>query len=214
MIIQTFVRNNIFPLLPQFAVNKLRQWNQETQYKNWEKNGKPVPPPHLVKQKIISGYQKKFGIDVLIETGTFLGDMIEAQKNNFKKIYSIELSEMLYKKAEKRFRNAENVTLVLGDSGKKLPEILSQLNEPAIFWLDGHYSAGDTAKGDTECPIYEELDAILMKSNQKHIILIDDARCFDGTGDYPTIKSIENYIMTRQPDYKIEVEYDVMRFII
>jgi hypothetical protein len=214
MIIQTFVRNNIFPLLPQFAVNKLRQWNQETQYKNWEKNGKPVPPPHLVKQKIISGYQKKFGIDVLIETGTFLGDMIEAQKNNFKKIYSIELSDMLYKKAGKRFRDSENVTLVLGDSGKKLPEILSQLNEPAIFWLDGHYSAGDTAKGDTECPIYEELDAILLKTHQKHIILIDDARCFDGTGDYPTIKSIENYIMTRQPDYKIEVEYDVMRFII
>ena len=214
MNIQAFIRNNIFPVLPQFVVNAVRQKHQETQYKNWEKNGKPVPPPHLVKQKVIAGYQKETGINVLVETGTFLGDMIEAQKKNFKKIYSIELSEMLHRKAGKRFRNAENVSLILGDSGKKLPELLNQINEPAIFWLDGHYSAGDTAKGDTECPIYEELDAILKKSNEKHVILIDDARCFDGTGDYPTIAAIESYITSRRPQYKIEVKDDVIRFTI
>ena len=50
--------------------------------------------------------------------------------------------------------------IVQGDSGKVLSEILLEINEPAIFWLDGHYTAGITARGVKECPIFEELDCI------------------------------------------------------
>jgi len=39
--------------------------------------GKPIPPPHIIKQKIIRTYAKTFKINILVETGTYLGDMVE-----------------------------------------------------------------------------------------------------------------------------------------
>ena len=128
--------------------------------KNWKEAGCPVPPPQVLKQLTVSEYQQKSGYEVLVETGTYLGDMVEAQKSNFKKIFSIELGIDLFKKAQKRFKNNKNVFLKQGDSGKVLPHLLKEINEPAIFWLDGHYSQGITAKGDKDCPIFEELHAI------------------------------------------------------
>ena len=138
----------------------------------WRKNNCPVPPPHVVKQITIEEHQKKYGYNILVETGTFRGDMVEAQKKNFKKIISMEIGNDLFKKARKRFKGDENVFIVHGDSGKMLPEILNDINEPAIFWLDGHYSNGITAMGNTECPIFEELDAIFNTSriNQQDVI--------------------------------------------
>jgi 16S rRNA A1518/A1519 N6-dimethyltransferase RsmA/KsgA/DIM1 with predicted DNA glycosylase/AP lyase activity len=76
------------------------------------KNGCPNPPPHLAKQNAIAAYHEKYGHSVLVETGTYLGDMVEAQKRRFKKIISIELGVELCKKAQKRFREDKNVTFV------------------------------------------------------------------------------------------------------
>lgn len=74
--------------------------------------------------------------------------MVEAQKTRFKKIISIELGVDLFVKAKKGFKNDKNVVIIQGDSREMLPKILKDINKPAIFWLDGHYSAGITAKGD------------------------------------------------------------------
>ncbi len=178
-----FVPQKVLNLL-----NKLNEQHQRRVFKEWENNGHIVPPPHLVKQMIIKEYQSKYSYKVLVETGTFMGDMVEAQKKNFKKIYSIELGINLFKKAKRRFKKDKNITIVQGDSGKVLSDILLKINEPAIFWLDGHYSGGKTAKGNKDCPIFEELDAIFNKNNFQHVLLIDDASCFIGDGDYPTIE--------------------------
>ena len=99
------------------------------------------PAPHRVKQLTIARYQKRYNCGVLIETGTYLGDMIEAQKDNFSQLFSIELSPELHQKALKRFRNRPHISIVQGDSGKVLPSLLSTITQPALFWLDGHYSA-------------------------------------------------------------------------
>src|SRR5688572_14084116 len=77
--------------------------NRDKIIAEWKEQGKPVPPPHAVKQVMIENYQKQSGFKTLVETGTFLGEMVEAQRNNFEKIYSIELSEKLWQKASKRF---------------------------------------------------------------------------------------------------------------
>jgi hypothetical protein len=114
----------------------------------------------------------------------------------------------------KRFKNDKNVTIVQGDSGKVLPKILKDINEPAIFWLDGHYSAGITAQGDKDCPIYEELDAIFDAKKLDHILLIDDARCFIGNGDYPTIAKLTEYVKSKNPKYQVEVKDDSIRYVI
>ena len=181
--------------------------------KDWKLNGCPIPPPHVVKENIIHEYREKTGIMLLIETGTFLGDMVEAQKKCFVKIISIELSLELFNKAKRRFKRERNVEIIYGDSGEILPRVLSKINDPAIFWLDGHYSEGNTARGDTTCPVYKELSAIFESKIPEYVILIDDARCFTGEGDFPEIGKLTEFIKTRNANCEITNENDIIRIV-
>ncbi len=199
----TGLRNQIRGQGKKFFKNKI--------LKDWENKGKPVPPPHEVKQVTIEAYQKSFNCTTMVETGTYLGDMIFAMKDNFAKLYSIELEPTLWKNAVKRFSNNKHIEILQGDSGKVLHELVPKLNSKALFWLDGHYSAGVTAKGEKYCPIYEELDAIFNGNNHKHVLLIDDARHFNGKSDYPTIEELKQYVKTKNPQYKVEVKDDLIR---
>ena len=186
--------------------------NHEEQLAEWEKNGRPSPPPHIVKQMTIEEYQKKFDLKILVETGTYLGDMVEAQRNRFEKIYSIELSKKLFQRAVKRFRSFSHITILNGDSGIVLNKLLPEIDKPALFWLDGHYSEGITAMGTKECPVAEELEAI-FKSDLHHIILIDDARLFNGTRDYPTLDEIRQICQRHDKTYSLTVKDDIIRLI-
>jgi hypothetical protein len=181
--------------------------------RSWEKEGKPNPPPHAIKKQILATYVAKYGTDTLIETGTYLGDMIYAMRGNFQQIYSIELSEDLADKAMRRFRPYEHIKIIAGDSGDILPKILGNISAPCSFWLDGHYSGGITAKGRADTPISKEVTAILDHKIKTHIILIDDARCFDGTDGYPTIVELRELVRKNGPGYNLLVEDDVIRII-
>jgi len=181
--------------------------------KKWKSNGEPLPPPHVCKQQMIEHYRDKFKCNVLVETGTYLGEMVNAQKRNFNKIYSIELSKELFTLAKKRFKKYRHITIIHGDSGDKIKVVIDELKEPAIFWLDGHYSAGVTAMGSKECPIYKELDAIFNK-HFKHIILIDDARCFTGKNDYPDVHSLTEYVLSKNKMYNVKVCNDIIQYYI
>jgi hypothetical protein len=178
----------------------------------WERAGRPAPPPHPVKRKIIADFQSKFSFDTLIETGTFLGMMVSAQKERFKKIVSIELDQNLYADARRRFADYSQVEILQGDSGSKLVEVVSRLNGKALFWLDGHYSGGFTARGALDCPIYGELDAI-FESPYPHVVLIDDARCFDGTQSYPKIEELREYLIRKAPEYSMMIDCDIIRMV-
>lgn len=177
----------------------------------WIKEGKPLPPPHVVKQIIIKNERDKSSYNTLIETGTYLGEMVEVQKKNFKKVYSIELGKELYSNAVKRFKDDRNVVILQGDSGIILKKLMTQINEPAIFWLDGHYSEGITAKGEKECPIFEELTAIFASRKLNHKILVDDARLFNGTKDYPTINELMDFIKDKGQNFDFILEDDIIR---
>lgn len=201
-------------LIPQRVSNMITKKNNAREVIEWKKNGCPPPAPHNIKQQTIKEYQEKYSSKILVETGTYMGDMVEAQKGVFMEVYSIELGDKLFKTAKRRFRKDKNVTIVHGDSGKVLPSILMKINEPAIFWLDGHYSAGITARGDKDCPIFEELDAIFSENNFEHVLLIDDARCFNGEGDYPTIEELTDYVKSKNEKYIVEVKDDIIRFAI
>jgi hypothetical protein len=175
----------------------------------WRMGFNVVNPPHVVKQNTIVKYQQRTGSRVLIETGTYMGDMVFAQLNNFDRIYSIELSRELYERGLKRFREEPKVKLLLGDSGVRIDEIVTVLKEKAIFWLDGHYSGGITAQADKDCPVMEELQSI-VKSPFDHTILIDDARLFNGKNDYPTLDEIRNIFKHHNKKYSIKIDNDVI----
>lgn len=186
---------------------------KELTEKEWRGNGKPVPPPHIVKEKVVSDYQKTSQYKILVETGTFLGEMVNAQINNFEKIYSIELDEKLYNRAKRKFRKYPDVKILNGDSGKVLMEIIPILDSNTVFWLDGHYSGGITARGEKDSPIFEELK-IILETKKNHIILIDDARLFTGDGDYPTIKRLTDFILSYKKESEIRIEDDITRIVL
>lgn len=192
---------------PDFVQDRYLASKDKKQYDKWIDSGKPLPPVHAVKQQRIEKFKKKYNINVLVETGTYLGDMIWAQRKNFEEIYSIELSNMFADLAKKRFKKYPYITIIEGDSGEVLKSLINEIDEKAIFWLDGHYSGGNTACANKECPVYEELESIL-KTDIEHVLLIDDARCFVGKDSYPTKESLSIFILQRFPNSSIEVEYD------
>jgi len=179
--------------------------------RTWEKQGRPSPPPHIVKEELIREYAKTFNTNILIETGTYLGDMVHAVKKSFSRIISFELDHSLATQAQNRFANDNHIQIVEGDSGKLLGDYLSTIDEPCLFWLDGHYSGGITAKGALETPIKNELIAILSHPIDGHVILIDDARCFTGENDYPTLEELQNFVAQHKPNHKFSVEHDIIR---
>lgn len=175
----------------------------------WRLGLNVINPPHPIKQRMVRKYQRASGAKVLVETGTYLGEMVEAQLRHFDLIYSIELSGTLYERARSRFSGSSKVRLVQGDSGVRLPEIVNALDQKAVFWLDGHYSGGITAQAEKDCPVVLELYAILA-SRLDHTILIDDARLFDGTNDYPTLQEIDALLRQHEVRYTLNIEADII----
>lgn len=164
-------------------------------FEAWLKAGRPVPVPHIVKVRNLMTIADIYGIDTLIETGTYHGDMIDATKERFKTIYSIEVFEPLANLAVKKFDGWPNVNIVVGDSGIRLPEILSKISEPVILWLDGHYSGPGTGLGTIDTPIVAEIEHILrLRKGGGDVVVIDDARCFDGNAGYPKIEDFIEHL--------------------
>ncbi|MGA3209331.1 MAG: hypothetical protein ABSE05_16105 [Syntrophales bacterium] len=177
----------------------------------WKLKGRPVPPPHIVKQEIVKSYAKRFNVNAFIETGTFMGEMIDAVVNTFSKIISIEFDSVLAQEAQNKFFLHSHVNVIHGDSGEVLPEVMAVINEPCLFWLDAHYSGSVTAKSDLETPIAKELGTLLDHPCSDHVILIDDAREFTGNNDYPILDKLRKMIMAKRPDLIMQVKDDIIR---
>jgi len=180
------------------------------QYFKWEFSNTNGPTPFLYKKQLIEYYAKRNNIKILVETGTFYGDMIDATKNKFAEIYSIELGLDLYNKALWRFSKNLKIHLINGDSALELKKLIPKLSEPAIFWLDAHYSGGVTAGNPEMPPIIEELTAI-AKSNFDNIILINDARRFGVLNSYPNIEKIIKFVSKNIKGAKTSVSNDIIR---
>ena len=112
-----------------------------------------------------------------------------------------------------RFIGIDNIELINGDSGKELGKILVRINQAALFWLDGHYSAGETARGEKDTPILEELHQILNTEEKGHVIIIDDARLFGSDNEYPSLQTLTEIVISKRSDNIIVVQDDIIRVI-
>ena len=191
------------------AVRPFSEWRIGLQ---WRLAGRPVPPPPLVKQAIVKDYGRRFGLRAFIETGTFAGEMIAAVQDHFDRIVSIELDPAWHARAIGRFGHRAHITLLQGDSGARLPEVLATLSEPALFWLDAHYSGPITARGALDSPIVAELAAIRAHPAAGHVVLIDDMRDFNGTAGYPTVDELVRWIRGVAPSSVVDVRDDILRW--
>jgi hypothetical protein len=177
----------------------------------WRLRGSPAPPPHVVKQRILLRYQKQRRFRTFVETGTFTGEMVAAMRPHFDRVISIEMAPAIYDSAKQRFADDSRVQLLLGDSGALLPKVLAALDHPALFWLDGHYMGGGTARADRDSPVQAELASLLRHPTRGHLVLIDDARLFIGTAGYPTIDDLRALIVRARPGSRVELEGDIIR---
>lgn len=110
----------------------------------------------------------KFDIESAIETGTCLAWTTKWLSENFKEVFTVEISEQYRNFALKRLEGKTNVTSALGNSPDFLKEILSLpiITNKTILFLDAHWS--------TEyCPLKDELKAI-AQSGLKPVIAIHD----------------------------------------
>jgi hypothetical protein len=178
-------------------------------YWYWILRGRPARSPHLLKQRVVREYGERFGVQTLVETGTYYGEMVAAMKNHFDRIYSIEYVQELASRATRKFARDEHVRIFCGDSRLAMPEVLALLEGPALFWLDAGYY-GWVGIRTNEQRLSAELEMILGH-RFAHIILLDDARGLTGRDGIPSVADVKSYVESTFPQRSVEVEYDIMR---
>ena len=174
---------------------------------------RPSPPPHVAKQNVLRETSRVLNLKVLVETRTYLGDMVNEMISAFDRVYSIELSNELCELARRRFSRRDSVTILQGDSGTELPKLVRSVKVPILFWLGGHYSAGMTALGSRHTPIFEELDAIFSFADPGSAVVVDDARLFGSEAGYPSLDELFAYIKQRSPSGLVYIKHDSTRIL-
>jgi predicted O-methyltransferase YrrM len=140
-----------------------------------------------------------------IETGTLEGQSIKNMEPYFDTLYTIEISEKYFQLAKQNYFG-NKINFLLGDSTYVLPDLVKKIKSPTIFFLDGHYSSGNTGKGEKDVPLLEELQSINDLFTMEAIIIIDDVRLFGKIApeDF-TLITIEN--IRKILNSRISLEY-------
>jgi len=169
-----------------------------------------------IPRKIVLELTKLAGATQFVETGTLAGVTSKWASEYFEAVYTIELSKKFYDQYSDGLRVLKNVKPYLGDSRDVLPTVLMEIGDKkTVFWLDGHWSVGETAGEEDECPILGELNLIAKRKGD--IILIDDARFFLSAAHkplnpdkWPTISELVKLLDTPDNKRYIQVIDDVI----
>lgn len=180
-------------------------------FAEWKARGYASPSPHSIKQATIM--RNGFADATWVETGTYLGQTTKFLSKSAKQVFSIEPEPKLFRAAASFFKSYANVEILNGTSEEVLPTLLPRILGTVNFWLDGHYSAGVTFKGQQETPVLDELRAIDQNLGrfERVCVLIDDLRCFDpevpAYTSYPSLDALVDW--ARRNNLKWHIEHDI-----
>ncbi len=187
-----------------------KRLGQRVDYLWWILRGRPVRSPHLLKQHTVLATARAYQLDALVESGTYYGEMVAAMRKHFRSISSIEYDARFYALNQSMFSRYPHIRLLHGDSAIWIPKLLSKINTPCLFWLDGGYFIWDAKEGSTN-RLMSEIDAILSHRIKQHVILLDDARGLNGTHGAPHLEDFIRSIKEKYPERTIEVRHDIVR---
>lgn len=179
---------------------------------SWVAMGCQSPAPNVVKMAVVRHFVESSGATHFVETGTYLGSMVEHIAETGVDCITIEIDDEIHRRAVDILKRKKNIRCLKGDSAAVLPEVLRSISRPAVFWLDGHYSGGFTGKADLDTPVSAELQMIMDHPVKGHIVLIDDARDFTGNDGYPRLSTLLSHF-DDNPNYRAEVSADIIRIV-
>ena len=166
--------------------------------------------PNATKQAFVTNAARVLGYPTFVETGTFEGEMALAASKVFPRVFTIELDPHLARRATERLSPVGNIEVRQGDSAQELRRLLASIETSCVFWLDAHYSGGQTARGAADTPLREELAAIKSHSVRPHAILIDDARVLGTDDAYPSLNEVIHLLLEIDGGFKIGVSSDIL----
>jgi hypothetical protein len=172
--------------------------------------GKCAAPPHRIKLRVILSRLRAMDRPIFVETGTYFGDTISAVNAMCSTALSIEIDPYLFARACQRFRNNPRVRILHGDCVEILPRIIADLQRPALFWLDAHYSAGLTSRGRIDDPIMLTLEQLNAQSIRSHVLLIDDASSFDGREARPDLPDVLKLLRKINQRYRLSIIHNII----
>ena len=166
------------------------------------------PSPPFVKRDVL--YRHGIKDSTWVETGTFKGDTTKMLAKFFRTVHTIEPSTHLIKRAKKVLLNYKNIYFHNGTSESCFEDVCQSIDGDISFWLDGHYSSGETFQASLSTPIKHELDVIKRNKSRfsNMVILIDDLRCsFREKSDYPPLDYYVSW--AKSMNYIWYIEHDI-----
>lgn len=151
------------------------------QAKLWAASHFSLPAPWSVKMAVLDRY--KIPGAAFVESGTFHGDTTRFLSQKSPKVVSLEPMEHLYLGSKKRLSDLSNVMLINKSSEEGFQEAIRHAEtDDLCFWLDGHFSKGDTFCGEQDTPIIFELETIADGYRtgriRNTVVFVDDVRLF------------------------------------
>lgn len=126
-----------------------------------------------------------------IESGTYKGHTSRKFAHFADQVITIEADFDYFLKSKKKLKRYTNTTVLHGDSGELIGNVLPPRSVGCVMWLDAHYSGGNTAGEHEHCPLMNELRQILFSRNALNsIVLIDDSRGLTGTYGWPILSEL------------------------
>jgi predicted O-methyltransferase YrrM len=158
---------------------------------------------HGIPPELALFLQKKYNLKVFVETGTLVGETALWAATRFDKVFTIECADVYYKIATEKLSKYPNVKVIQGDSSRALLPVLKNIQQLALIWLDAHYSSDlEYRKPSRVSPVLDEL-AIIFDCNPGNVVLIDDARLFDTTTGWVSLKTITGLLKKSYQDVEI-----------
>jgi hypothetical protein len=151
----------------------------------------------------------RLGLDRAVETGTFQGATTRKLAGLFPSVVTIEISAELHARAARELADLPHVSPLQGNSIERLGEL--EGGRPTLYYLDGHWSGGETGGAEDECPVLRELAAI-GAGHAADCIAIDDARLFmsappppHNPEHWPSIVSVFDALRAAHPTHRVTV---------